>query len=65
MGMMMLYACFLDSIQGISILGGQVLRMQVMGDNLVIHVKHPSKVLNPLFKGIKSLDVLQISNMIA
>jgi hypothetical protein len=48
-----------------SVLGGEILRMQVIGDQLGPDVEQPAIVLDALLEGTEGLVVLQVPDVVA
>ena len=64
MGVVMLDRHPLHAIQLEGVLGGEVLRVQVVGDQLGTHLEEAHEVLDPLEVGAEGLVVLQVADVV-
>jgi hypothetical protein len=59
-----LHAVQVHAVEVERVLGGQVLRVQVVGHDLRVDVEQPAEVLDALGKGAQGLGVLQVTDVV-
>ena len=63
MGMMVLHADELDAFQFERVFRREVLRMQVVGDNLRLYVEQPSKMIDTLTERAQGFKIFQVADV--